>query len=185
MARSANQINESPKGTAICKRTEGVGLVKKIAFLFLSCMLSATEYTGRVVGVSDGDTVKVLDTANTLHKVRLAGIDAPESKQAWGQRSKQCLSGLVFGKTVIVQTGKTDRYGREVGKILVDGQDANLSQVITGMAWWYREYSREQSQEDRKSYEAAEQSARAAKRGLWGDSELIAPWDWRKQARRK
>ena len=82
-----------------------------------------------VVSVADGDTITVLDTSQTQHKIRLGGIDAPEKAQPYGKQSKQSLSDMVFGKTVTVDTGKTDRYGREVGKILVDGMDANLEQL--------------------------------------------------------
>ncbi len=108
-------------------------------------MLTAAEaatITGRVVGVSDGDTITVLDADRTQHKIRLAGIDAPESKQAFGSRSKQNLSDLVFGKDVAVEWDKRDRYQRTLGVVLVDGHDVNLEQVRAGMAWWYRQYAR-------------------------------------------
>jgi endonuclease YncB( thermonuclease family) len=89
--------------------------------------------------VSDGDTITVLDGTKTQHKIRLAGIDAPESKQAFGQASKKHMSALVFNRDVTLDCDKTDKYGREVCIVLVDGQDANLAQVRAGMAWWYRE----------------------------------------------
>jgi endonuclease YncB( thermonuclease family) len=94
---------------------------------------------GRVVGTSDGDTITVLDSTKNQHKIRLAGIDAPESKQAFGQASKKHMSALVFNRDVTLDCDKTDKYGREVCIVLVDGQDANLAQVRAGMAWWYRE----------------------------------------------
>lgn len=157
---------------------------------FLSVLLLALAVTchagvidGRVVGVLDGDTVDVLDAAKVQHRIRLGGIDAPEKKQAFGARSKQSLSDIVFDRHVSVETGKKDRYGREIGKILVDGMDANLQQVARGFAWHYKKYEREQSSNDRRLYDFAESEAKAAKRGLWRDLEPIPPWDWRKGRR--
>lgn len=134
---------------------------------------------GRVVAVADGDTVTVLDDSNTQHKIRLAGIDAPEKKQAFGMRSKQSLSDLVVDRQVIVETDKKDKYGRAVGKILVTGQDVNLEQVTRGFAWHYKAYEKEQSANDRKLYDFAEMEARAARRGLWADPDPTPPWEFR------
>jgi len=158
---------------------------KFIFALLLSLTLAAhaETVTGRAVGVADGDTVTVLDALKAQHRIRLAGIDAPEKAQAFGNRSKQSLSDLVFNREVVVETGKRDRYGREVGKILVDGRDVNLIQVERGMAWHYKAYEREQSASDRQLYEAAEQAARAGRQGLWGDPGPTPPWDFRKAKR--
>jgi endonuclease YncB( thermonuclease family) len=152
-----------------------------VAALFLLVVVSAQAETfqGRVVGVADGDTITVLDADNTQHKVRLSGIDAPEKAQAYGQRSKQSLSGLVFGKSVVVETTKRDRYGREVGKVLADGLDVNLEQVNRGLAWHYKAYQREQPPADRTTYSEAEQAAREARTGLWQDPEPVPPWEFR------
>ena len=140
----------------------------------------AVTITGRVVGVADGDTVTVLDGSNTQYKIRLSGIDAPEKKQAFGMRSKQSLSDLVFDKQVTVETSKKDRYGREIGKILLStGQDVNLEQVTRGFAWHYKVYEREQSANDRKLYGFAEQGARIGRRGLWADADPVPPWEYR------
>ena len=147
--------------------------------LALACTANAETITGLVVSVSDGDTITVLDANKVQHKIRLAGIDAPEKKQAFGNRSKESLSALAFDKTVNVETDKQDRYGRQVGKVLVNGQDVNLVQVERGMAWFYRQYQREQSPNDRRLYEAAEDAARADKRGLWRDAEPLPPWEFR------
>jgi endonuclease YncB( thermonuclease family) len=143
----------------------------------------AATIEGWVVGVTDGDTVTVLDGSNTQHKIRLAGIDAPEKKQAFGARSKQSLSDLVFDRQVSVETDKRDRYGREVGVILVNGKDANLEQITRGFAWHYKAYEREQSANDRKLYDFAEQEARARRRGLWADVDPTPPWDYRHSKR--
>ena len=100
-------------------------------FAFLMCLclcqaLHAETFTGKVIHVADGDTITVLDDARTQHKIRFAGIDAPESKQAFGHVSKQSLTEQVTGKNVVVDWDKVDRYGRKVGKVLLDSQDINL-----------------------------------------------------------
>jgi len=147
--------------------------------LALACSVNAETITGQVVGVTDGDTITVLNADKVQHKIRLAGIDAPEKKQAFGNRSKESLSDLVFDKTVNVETDKRDRYRREIGKALVNGRDVNLVQVECGMAWFYRQYQREQSPNDRKLYEAAEDAAKAGRRGLWRDTDPVSPWEFR------
>lgn len=139
----------------------------------------AETIEGRVVGISDGDTITVLDSAKTQHKIRLAGIDAPESKQAFGQASKKHLSDLVFGRQVTLDCGKTDKYRREICVVMVDDQDANLDQVKAGMAWWYRQYQKEQTSQQRATYEVAEAMAKAGKVGLWSDADPVPPWEWR------
>lgn len=116
----------------------------------LHCTMAAAEtYTGRVVAVADGDTVTVLDSINTQHKVRLAGIDAPEKKQPYGQVSKQHRASLVFDKTVTIETTKLDRYRREIGKVTANGRDANLKRLEAGLAWRYQKYADEQPSLDR------------------------------------
>jgi endonuclease YncB( thermonuclease family) len=143
----------------------------------------AQTITGKVVRVADGDTVTVLDASNTQHRIRLSGIDAPEKNQAFGNRSKESLSALLAGKTVTVETNKLDKYGRSLGKVMVDGTDANLEQIKLGMAWHYKAYMRDQPAIDRKIYAEAEVEAKAAKRGLWSDAAPIAPWEFRQQQR--
>lgn len=157
----------------------------RIALLALIVALSvsagAAELAGRVVGVTDGDTITLLAPGNVQEKIRLSGIDAPEKGQPYGEASKQALSGMVFGKDVVVDWAKRDRYGRIVGKVLVGGRDANLDQVRAGLAWHFAKYASEQPPEDRASYAAAEVAARAAHVGLWVDPAPVAPWDWRKK----
>lgn len=145
--------------------------------------LHAETLNGKVVAVADGDTVTVLDAARRSHKVRLAGIDAPEKAQAFGVRSKQSLSAMVFNKTVSVEWNKRDRYGRTLGKLVVDGVDANLAQIQTGMAWWYEKYRSDQPPVDQRQYQAAELAARAQRAGLWLDENPVPPWDWRRERR--
>jgi micrococcal nuclease len=145
-----------------------------LAVLFaLSGPVRAEFIYGKVVGVSDGDTITVLDSANTRHKIRLNQIDAPEKRQAFGQRSKQSLSDLVFGKNVQVDVSTRDRYGREIGQVLVNGTDANLEQVKRGLAWVYRQYAKD------RAYFAAEEAARANRIGLWSQPNPTPPWEFR------
>jgi endonuclease YncB( thermonuclease family) len=151
--------------------------------LVLSVVVNATTIVGRVVGIADGDTLTVLDSNKVQHKIRLAGIDAPEKAQPFGNRSKESLSELAFDKHVTVETDKQDRYGRSVGKVLLDGRDINLVQVERGMAWFYRHYQHEQSPDDRRLYGAAEVKAKLESRGLWRDADPMPPWDFRKAKR--
>jgi endonuclease YncB( thermonuclease family) len=144
---------------------------------------SGRDFGGRVVGIQDGDTVTVLDASNQQHRIRLAGIDAPEKAQAFGTSAKEHLARLAFGKHADLRCAKRDRYGREVCSLYVAGRDLGLEQVRSGHAWWFREYAREQSLEDRKVFESAENEAREARRGLWRDASPQAPWAWRRQAR--
>ena len=104
--------------------------ILSLSALLLSARAQPQTITGKVVGVSDGDTITVLDASKRQHKVRLDGIDAPESSQDFGSRAKQSLSDLVFGKTVTVLGSKKDRYGRTLGKVMLsDGKDINLEQI--------------------------------------------------------
>src|SRR5262249_36431064 len=139
--------------------------------------------SGRVVRIGDGDTITVLDAGNTQHRIRLQGVDAPESHQNFGRQSKQNLSSLIFDRDVTVVYDKSDQYGRLVGKILLDGKDINLEQVKAGMAWHYKEDEREQTLEDRELYARAEDEARRARRGLWVDANPIEPSEFRRAAR--
>ena len=161
------------------------GLLASVLVLGISVGVAAAALAGKVVAVTDGDTIKLLDAGKVQHVVRLSGIDAPERKMPFGQRSKQNLSDLVYGKWVEVEGEKNDRYSRLVGKVLVNGRDANLAQIQAGMAWHYKQYEREQSPTDRQIYSEAEIKAAAAKQGLWVERNPVAPWDWRKERRRK
>jgi endonuclease YncB( thermonuclease family) len=150
---------------------------------FALTVAHAETISGFVVAIADGDTLSVLDAGNQQHKIRLAGIDAPEKKQPFGQRSKDNLAALTFNKLVTIEWNKRDRYQRIIGKVLVNGQDANLEQLKAGMAWWYHRYANEQAAPDRIAYQEAEQNASEFRLGLWRDPQPIPPWDWRKGAR--
>lgn len=156
--------------------------MRAIAALLLTLATAcawAETITGRVVAVSDGDTITVLDANNREIKVRLAGIDAPEKNQEGGQEAKRSLSGLVVGRVVDVDTNKRDKYGRAVGRVLLDGQDVNLEQLKRGHAWHYKQYASEQSREDRARYARAESGARQTTVGIWAQSSATPPWEWR------
>jgi endonuclease YncB( thermonuclease family) len=154
------------------------------ALLISSCLTHADTLTGRVVRVTDGDTIVVLDSANTQHKIRLTGIDAPERKQAFGTKSKEHLSDSVAGKFVVVDYNKRDYYKRILGKVLLNNEDMNLEQIRAGLAWHYKKYQNEQTPTDRELYSKAEIEAREARRGLWYDPEPVPPWEYRKLKRK-
>lgn len=145
-----------------------------IIYLFTGPLVADT-LTGKVVKVADGDTITVLDDSKTQHRIRLLSIDAPESKQAYGQKSKQYLSSLVFGKTVKVEWTKKDRYKRVLGVVFIKGVNCNQEMLKAGLAWHYRQYSKD------KGLQAMEDKAKASKLGLWQDPKAIPPWDFRRK----
>lgn len=155
-------------------------IILLILSLFGNVALAET-IVGRVIGVTDGDTITVLDSIKTQHKIRLSGIDAPEKKQAFGAVSKKSLSDLIYDKEVQVEWHKQDRYGRIVGKVSINGVDVNLEQIKLGMSWFYKKYQNELVLDDRLAYLHAQEAAGARKIGLWIDKQPIAPWDFRKQ----
>lgn len=147
----------------------------------LAAPLWAAEYTGKVVSISDGDTLTLLvpDGASYQQvKVRLGEIDTPERKQPYGTRAQQTLSELAFNQQARVVVQDTDRYGRTVGRVYVGSLDVNAEMIRQGAAWAYRQYLKDQS------LLKLEAEAKAAKRGLWGlpEAQRCPPWDWRKNA---
>lgn len=143
----------------------------------VGCLLVAqtvsADFSGKVVGVSDGDTITVLKDREQV-KVRLVEIDAPEKGQAYGNRSKQTLSELVLGKQVEIRERGTDRYGRTLGRIYQSGLDVNAEMVRRGMAWVYVKYAKDQG-----LYQI-QAEAREQRRELWADKEPVPPWEWRR-----
>lgn len=153
-----------------------------LTLLFQTAIAAPVAIEGRIIGIQDGDTLTLLDAGRNQHRIRLASIDAPEighgSKkpgQPYGQRSKQSLSDIAFGREARAECETDDRYGRKVCTIMVGSLNANLEQVRLGMAMAYRKYARDQI------YFTAEAEAKAARRGLWADPSPIEPWAWRKQ----
>lgn len=149
-------------------------------FLLFPARSFADVLLGRIVGVTDGDTVVLLDSARVSHKIRLAGIDAPEKGQPYSTRSKENLAKMIFGKQASVEFSKHDKYGRVIGKFMLDGTDVNLMQIKEGLAWHYKKYEKEQSPSDRETYASAEQIARTQRRGLWADKAPVPPWEFRR-----
>ena len=154
-------------------------LVIGIIFSHFNSYSQEQEYSGKVVSISDGDTFTLLTHDKQQIKVRLSEIDTPEKAQPFGTRAQQALSTLIFSKDVRVVREDTDRYGRLVGHVYVDGTHVNRKMVQEGMAWVYRQYNKD------KSLLQDEQEAREAGRGLWSlpSTEQVPPWEWRKGSR--
>jgi endonuclease YncB( thermonuclease family) len=142
--------------------------------LVLATPAPAETLEGKVVGIVDGDTIDILDSAKKQHRIRFDGIDAPERGQPFSRRSQSTLSELVFGKTVKVELKGKDRYDRDVGRIYIEGRDVGLAMLEAGMAWQFTKYDQS------KEYADGEASARDAQRGLWSDRAPVPPWEWRK-----
>lgn len=151
----------------------------RLALLLAACLpLWGESFTGRVVSIADGDTVTVLRGREQV-RVRLYGIDCPESEQPFGRRARQRTGELAFGRMVTVRTEGRDRYGRVVAWVeLPDGRLLNEILVAEGLAWHYRRYAPREARLAR-----LEQEARAARRGLWQDPYPVPPWQWRRPAR--
>ena len=148
-----------------------------LLWLLLPAIVLAASFTGKVVQVSDGDTLQVLRDGRA-EKVRLAGIDCPELNQPFGQAAKRFVLQVAAQQTVTVQIVTTDRYGRTVGEVVLpDGRSLNQELVRAGYAWWYRKYS------DDATLEALEAEARGARRGLWAEMDPVPPWAWRRMQR--
>ena len=146
-----------------------------VTFVALDARADET-LVGRVVGVADGDTLTLADAQRRQRRIRLVGMDAPESGQPFGGASKRHLSALVFGRSVEARCGRTDRYARDVCRVLVDGVDVGQAQIVAGLAWYYVRFGGGLPPELRAQYGAAEKAARADRRGLWSDAEPRPPW---------
>ena len=140
----------------------------------------AEDIAGRVVGITDGDTLTVLTEQREQVRVRLADIDTPERGQPWGNRAREHLSALVFDQQVHVEVRDTDRYGRTVGRVRAGSVDVNAEMVRDGSAWVYRRYARN------PGLLKLEEEARTARRGLWSlpEAERTPPWEWRAAERK-
>lgn len=148
----------------------------KSLLFFLLLLLSPVNdiITGKIVGVSDGDTVILLTEDKTQIKVRLDGIDCPESHQAFGQRAKQYTSDFCFGKYATLISHGKDRYGRTLGLIVIGQDTLNYELLKAGYAWHYKQYNSEERLSE------MELQAKSKKLGLWVDPEPIAPWIFRR-----
>jgi endonuclease YncB( thermonuclease family) len=144
------------------------------------CIAHADTIEGRIVGITDGDTITLLDADKRQRKIRLDGIDAPESGQPFGGASKRNLSDLAFNQDAVAECSKRDRYGREVCRVLVDGADVCLAQIQAGMAWLFTRHAKELPPDRREQYADAEAQAKADRRGLWTGAAPVPPWEWRR-----
>jgi micrococcal nuclease len=152
--------------------------------LFASTAISAGPLTsGLVVAISDGDTITLLTEDKQQLKIRLAGIDAPEKKQAFGTKARDHLASRIFKHDVEVDLRKKDQYGRFLGVIYIGGVDINQSMVQDGYAWFYKHYAKDQPKEEAQRYAKAEADARSKQRGLWADPNPVPPWEFRKEAK--
>jgi endonuclease YncB( thermonuclease family) len=152
-------------------------VVKAVLFSLLytlSLFGYASTYQGRIIGITDGDTLTLLTANKQQIKIRLDSIDAPEKSQPYGAAAKIALSNLVYGKQVIAVSNKVDKYGRTVANLYLAKINVNLVMVQKGMAWVYRLYARN------KAYYTMENYARKYKLGLWSQRNPQAPWDYRK-----
>ena len=146
------------------------------AFYFITGIAWAQTYTGKVVAIADGDTFTLLTESKEQKKIRLAEIDTPEKAQPYGQKARQTLSGLIFGKEVRAEQTDIDRYGRIVARAYQGNIDINGEMIRQGAAWVYRQYATDQT------LFKLEEEAQASKKGLWGlpEADRVPPWEWRR-----
>lgn len=141
------------------------------------------RFTAKVVWVCDGDTIYVRRFLGRKRKIRLIGMDAPESEQEFGQESESFLRGVVHGKTVQIESIGKDHYGRWVSRVYLEGQDISLLMIAVGLAWPYYSYFLNLTPQERKAYRAAGEQAKRQRVGLWSQSRPEEPWRWRRRHR--
>ena len=144
----------------------------------------AEPFAAVVTAVFDGDTLVATGASGGAVTVRVAGIDAPESRQANGSASRAHLAAFVCGRTATISASKVDPFGRLVAVVEVDGIDAGLRQLRAGQAWHFARYAHEQPPAQRLAYQQAQALAQAKGIGLWADPAPEAPWDYRQRQRR-
>ena len=145
-----------------------------LCFCVFPSLLYAGSWEGKVVGIADGDTIKVLKDGKQV-KIRLASIDCPEKGQPYSQAARKFTAKLVAEKIVKVWPTDTDRYGRTVAFVFVADKNLNKELLSAGLAWHYKRYSRD------PELAKLEFKARSEKRGLWIEPNSIPPWEWRRQ----
>ena len=162
-------------------------LIVALTVCFAASTVAAAEpvVVGKIVAIADGDTLTLLDTSKVQHRIRLDGIDAPESKQAFGNRSRQSLAELTHQQEAVADCRKVDKYQRQVCVVRVNGLDVGLEQIKRGLAWHFKRYQTEQTPENRTSYGAAEREAKVERRGLWREANPQPPWEFRSAKREK
>ena len=157
----------------------GQNFIRLVTITFIVFILSPAQgysFAARVIKVADGDTVTAVTEDNKTLKIRLFGIDAPEKDQAYGQKSKKTLSGMINRKEVDVEIVAGDKYGRSVGIIYLGNKTINEEMVKKGHAWVYRRYC---AKSECRKWIDLEEGARKDRKGLWNDSEPVPPWEFR------
>lgn len=157
--------------------------MKKIFLLLVLFFLSSYIFAqkiiqGRIIKVTDGDTVTLLANNNKKIKIRLYGIDCPEKGQAYFAQAKDFLSKKIYNKNVQVEIKNKDQYQRSVGIIWINNKNVNIDLLQQGLAWHYKQYDKS------ISYAQAEKIAQAAKKNIWSLQKPIAPWEFRKNKRK-
>lgn len=158
--------------------------MKRVLFIAVLCVVSYTcsaqKFTVKVVSISDGDTFTAINDDNLQLKFRVYGIDAPEKRQAFGNKAKEYLSSLIFGEFVTVDVQSQDSWGRYIANVYTSkGEDVSSLMLLSGMAWHFVKF------DDTPAYSSAEAKAKKGKLGLWADKSPIAPWDFRAQSKQK
>ena len=160
-----------------------IGIAAAIAAGGVPALAQVFIIDGRVVSVESGDQITVQNRRRVRNRVRLAGVSSPKAGQPFAAEAASYLSNLVLGKTVKVVGRRFDQAGLLKGKVLLNGRDINLEQVIAGFAWHHAEFPSEQSRRDRSLYEAAEAHAREHKFNLWSAHDPVPPWLFNEQPR--
>ncbi|SMC47114.1 thermonuclease family protein [Polynucleobacter kasalickyi] len=179
--------------TSIFRKNALISILFGFSLSFLSQSLLAKEapkhqkheiIVAKVIGISDGDTITLLNDDNSQLKIRLAGIDCPEKNQAFGNRAKRLLSEKVFGNVVRVEIRGIDRYNRTLGIVRLGEEDINEYLIHEGVAWHYKHYAKDQPAEEAKRYDLAQEFAKKTKKGLWIQENPTPPWEFREQRRK-
>lgn len=151
-----------------------------VLLFFISFGCFSQTITGKVVGIMDGDTFKLLTKDSTVIRVRLANIDCPEKKQDFSAKATEFTSKAIFGKTVAVHVQSKDRYQRYIANVIYNDSLSLCHELVkNGLAWHYVKFSKD------KTLQHMEDAARQAKVGLWKDPNPMAPWEWRDSRRKK
>jgi len=143
-------------------------------FLFVLSCSGNGSFSGKCVGVTDGDTIKVMKGGKAV-RIRLFGVDCPERGQDFYKRAKEFTSDMVYGRVVEVKPVDQDDYGRLVAWVSLEGKTLNKELVSAGMAWWYKQYAPKE-----KELAKLEKQARKANKGLWSLPDPTPPWEFRR-----
>jgi len=149
--------------------------ILNIIVILMLLPASTFAWSGKCVGIQDGDTITVLTEGKRQVRIRLYGIDCPESGQAFGTKAKQYTADMVFKKDVEIKSTDTDRYGRTIAWVYIGEKCVNEEILKAGLAWHYKKYSKERYLAD------LEDQARERKIGLWSDPHCMPPWEWRRK----